>query len=99
MPLEFTNPLVAMLYRPTVAQDRIIHSACYNGLLSNVHECAAERMIGRGSNLIELIPGVLEMMGTNKVNWALSKSPEGYVRVEAPRLSGTLTTPFLQKRK
>jgi hypothetical protein len=94
MALEFTNPLVAMLYRPTVNQDRIIHSACYNGLLSNVHECAAERMMGRGSNLIELIPGVLEKMGKNGRNWILSRSPEGYVRIDAPRLKVMLTSPF-----
>jgi hypothetical protein len=95
MPLEFTNPLVAMLYRPTVAQDRIIHSACYNGLLSNVHECAAERMMGRGSNLIELIPGVLEKMGKNKGNWMLSKSPEGYMPIKAPGLPENLPPHFL----
>jgi hypothetical protein len=54
MPLEFTNPLVALVYKPAVDKDRVIHTACYSGLLTNVHECAAERLFSRKSPLIEL---------------------------------------------
>lgn len=80
MPFEFTNPLVARLYRPTVEQDRMIHSGCYSGLLSNVHECAAERMVSRGSNLIKLIPGVLDTIASNTQKWILSTPAENVLQ-------------------
>ena len=56
MPMKFNNPLVALVYAPGVDVDRMIHTACYSGMLSNVHECAADRLFSRKSLLIMLKP-------------------------------------------
>jgi hypothetical protein len=62
MPLMFKNPLVALVYSPAVETDRMIHTACYSGMLSNVHECAADRLFSRKSPLIKLKPDNSELL-------------------------------------
>lgn len=56
MSFVFSNPLVKLVYSPAVDLDRMIHTACYSGMLSNIHECAADRLFSRKSPLIKLNP-------------------------------------------
>lgn len=56
MSFVFNNPLVQLVYSPAVDLDRMIHTACYNGMLSNIHDCAADRLFSRNSPLIKLNP-------------------------------------------